>query len=86
MMFDRRGENVYPGTFGEISAGWSTQKVPVKKHEICSDPISADPICPFSNHDFDAPIPGDIMGIINLAYSLLIMGIIIFPLGDIIWE
>ena len=24
---------------------------PVKKYEICSDPISADPICPFPNLD-----------------------------------
>ena len=48
--FDRLGETkVRPGTFGKIKVGKREyqQKVPVKKHVICSDPISADPISPF---------------------------------------
>ena len=51
MFFDRVGEKVRPDTFGKTKVGyWEYPKSPsVKKHEICSDPISADPICPFPN-------------------------------------
>ena len=50
-MFDRLGKKVHPGTFGKTKVGeWVYPTSPsVKKHEICSDPISADPICPFPN-------------------------------------
>ena len=50
-MCDRLGKKVRPGTFGKIQVGqWEYPKSPsLKKHEICSDPISADPICPFSD-------------------------------------
>ena len=49
MDFDRLGKKVCPGTFGKIQVGQrECPKSPsVKKHEICSDPISADPMCPF---------------------------------------
>ena len=42
-------EKVRPGTFGKRQVGFHEYpKSPsVKTHEICSDPISADPICPF---------------------------------------
>ena len=54
MIFDRLREKVRPGTFGNIKVG--QQEYPksssVKKHEICSDPISADPIRPFPNTVF----------------------------------
>ena len=51
MNFDRLGEKVRPGTSGKIKAGQrECPKGPsVKEHEIRSDPISADPICPFPN-------------------------------------
>ena len=49
--FDRLGENVRPGTFGKIKVGQREYpKGPsVKQHEVCSDPISADPIRPVSD-------------------------------------
>ena len=47
--FDGLGKKVRPGTFGQMKVGErENPKSPaVKKHEICSDPISADLICPF---------------------------------------
>ena len=49
MYFDRLGKKVPPGTFGKTKVGYRVcPKSPsVKKHYICSDPISADPMCPF---------------------------------------
>ena len=49
MKFDRLGKKVRPGTFGKTKVGQREYpKSPsVKKHTICSDPISADPIGPF---------------------------------------
>ena len=49
MNFDGLGEKVRPGTSGKIKVGERDYpKSPSgKKHEICSDSISADPICPF---------------------------------------
>ena len=51
MNFDRLRKKVHPGTFGKIQVGQrECPKGPsVIKYEICSDPISADPICPFPN-------------------------------------
>ena len=52
MNVDRLGKKVRPGTFGNIKIIRSTgvpKNPSVKKHEICSGPISADPICPFPN-------------------------------------
>ena len=48
-MFDRLGKKVHSGTFGKIRVGYREYpKGPsVKTTKICSDPISADPICPF---------------------------------------
>ena len=48
MNFDRLVKKVRPDTFGKIEVGSrGYPKSPsVEKHEICSDPISADPICP----------------------------------------
>ena len=48
MIFDRSGKKVRPGTFGKYKSRLTgvSKKVPVKEHEIRSDPISADPICP----------------------------------------
>ena len=53
MNFDGLGKKVRPGTFGKIKAGEREHaKGPsLKKHVICSDPISADPICPFPNNN-----------------------------------
>ena len=48
--FRRIGEKGAPWHFGEYTSrltGVITQKVPVKMYKIRSDPISADPICPF---------------------------------------
>ena len=49
MNFDRSGKKVRPGTLGKIKVGSrECPKSPsVKKHEIRSDPISADPVRPF---------------------------------------
>ena len=46
---DRLGEKVRPGTTGNIKVGYREypKSASVKKHENCSDPIGADPICPF---------------------------------------
>ena len=47
---DRSGKKVRPGTPGEIKSrltGVPKRSLCKKKHEICGDPISADPICPF---------------------------------------
>ena len=50
MIFDRLGKKVRPGTFGRIKVGSRVYpNGPCQKHEICSDPISADPIGPFPN-------------------------------------
>ena len=51
MNFDSLGQKVRPGTFGKKKVGKREySKSPfVKRHEICSDPIGADPICPFPN-------------------------------------
>ena len=53
MNFDRLGKKVRPGTAGEIKVG--SREYPkspsVKKHELRSDPISADPICPFPSRE-----------------------------------
>ena len=48
MNFDRLRKKVRPGTFGKIKVGQREHpKSPsVEKHEIRSDPISADPIRP----------------------------------------
>ena len=48
MIFDRLGEEVRPGTLGNIKLGeWQYPTSPsVKQHTICSDPVSADPIRP----------------------------------------
>ena len=48
MVFDRLGKKVRPGTFGEYKSRLTggPKKSLCQKHEICSDPISADPICP----------------------------------------
>ena len=47
-IFCQIGEKVRPGTFGKIKVG--SREYPkspsVKKHEICSDPVSAAPTCP----------------------------------------
>ena len=53
MKFDSLGKKVRPGTFGDIKiCSREYPKSPsVKKHGICSDPINADPICPFPNGD-----------------------------------
>ena len=47
--FDILGAKVHPGTFGNIKVGQREYpKSPsVKQTKICTDPISADPICPF---------------------------------------
>ena len=44
--FDRLGKKVRPGTFGKIQVGQREYpKSPsVERHEVCSDPNSADPI------------------------------------------
>ena len=49
IIFEGLGEKVRPGTFGKIKVGQREYpKSPsVRKHETSSDPISADPICPF---------------------------------------
>ena len=49
MNFDRLGTKVLHGTFGKIKAIRLTgvPKKSVKRHKICSDPISADPSCTF---------------------------------------
>ena len=49
MNFDRLVKKVRPGTFGKIQLGKREypKSASVNKHEICSDPISADPFCPF---------------------------------------
>ena len=56
MNFDRLGKKVRPGTFGKTKAGQrENPKGPsVKKHEVRSDPISADPICSSPNAHEDA--------------------------------
>ena len=58
-MFDRLGTKVRPGTFGEIKVGEREYpKSPsVEKHDICSDPISADPICPFPRRKLGVSSP-----------------------------
>ena len=38
----------------------STQKVPVEKQELCSDPISADPVSPFPSTGPNRPGAEDI--------------------------
>ena len=58
--FDRLGKKVRPGTFGEDKSrltGVPKRSVYQKKHDICSDPISADPIRPLSEL-CPAPMPG----------------------------
>ena len=50
MIFGRLGKQVRLGTFGKIKVGGECPKSSsVNKHEHCSDPISANPICPFPN-------------------------------------
>ena len=46
MNFDRLGQKLRPGTFGNIKVDY-THKNLIKKRNICSDAISADPIYPF---------------------------------------
>ena len=43
------GKKARPGTFGKINVGSReyTKRPLCQKHELCSDPISADPSCPF---------------------------------------
>ena len=47
--FDRLGKKVRPGTLGNIKVYQREypKSASVKKLEVCSDPISADPVCPF---------------------------------------
>ena len=51
MNFISLGKKVRPSTFGKLKVyQCEYHKSPsVKKHEICSDPINADPICPSPN-------------------------------------
>ena len=52
-IFVRSGKKVRPGTFGKIKVGQREYpkgpSVTKHEHQNCSDPISADPICPFPN-------------------------------------
>ena len=51
---DRLGEKyAHPGTFGKIKVydnGSTPKNPPVRKHDIRTDPISADPICLFPSN------------------------------------
>ena len=40
-------KKVPPGTLGKTKLTGVPKSISVKKHKICSEPISVDPICPF---------------------------------------
>ena len=48
---DKWGKKARPGTFREVTAGQREypKSTSVEKRKLCSDPISADPSCPFPN-------------------------------------
>ena len=51
--YDRLGKKVRPGTFEKIQVGlreYPEKSLCQQKHDICSDPISADSICTFPSH------------------------------------
>ena len=75
--FDRLGEKVRPGTFGEdkLRLTGVPQKCIRQKHEISSDPISADPICLFPSRGRGRERPGLCAG--SLVYSVLFLCICI---------
>ena len=59
MNFDRLGKRYALALLGrQKQVNWSTQKKSLcQKHKICSDPISADPICPFPIASLFLPLP-----------------------------
>ena len=87
MDFDNLGKKECPGTFGKIKVGQREYpKSPsVKKHEICSDPISADPICPFPMNSNNNSSSTNIFYIImKLLLLIIIMQVMIIAIIIII--
>ena len=81
MNFDGLGKKVRPGTFGrrKVVKRELPKSPSVKKHECCSDPVSADPMFPFPSADADHALEGDA----SFYYSLLCLIISLLSLFDV---